>query len=467
MARISPMDIYKLLPGENCKECGEATCMAFASALIERKKSVEDCPLFEEEKYKKKKGALIELLAPPVKEIVIGTGERAVTIGGEEVMYRHELTYFNETAIAVDVDDEMGEDEIIERVEDIDKFRFERVGEELTLDAIAIRSKTGDQTEFGDAVLTVVKNSNLPLILCSYDPELLEVGLEIALDRRPLVYAATKENWRDVAELSSKHDCPIVASCPEDIGGLMNLVRSLMDEGVGDIVLDIGTYLEGEKFDDMVENLAIIRRMGIDDGVKELGFPILCVPMVSWVGESDAIDGGFNEATLAVAQLLRYSDISIVHSLDMWAILPQLTIRQNIYTDPRKPVQVDSGLYTFGTVDENSPVLMTTNFALTYYTVAGDIESAGLSCYLLVTDTEGLAVEPAMAGGKLVSSIVKDVMDQTKIGEKVKHKKLIIPGMAARIKGDIEDETSWDVLVGPMDSSRIPDFLDKNWNYLQ
>ncbi|MEE8358096.1 MAG: acetyl-CoA decarbonylase/synthase complex subunit gamma, partial [Candidatus Hydrothermarchaeales archaeon] len=252
-----------------------------------------------------------------------------------------------------------------------------------------------------------------------------------------------------------------VASSPGNIEGLMNLTRDLMDDGVEEIVLDIGTYLDGERFGEMLDNFAMIRRMGIENEVKELGFPILSVPMTAWIGEKDDINGSFNEVVLGASQILRYSDISIIHSKDMWALLPQLTIRQNIYTDPRKPVEVDAGLYTFGTVDENSPVFMTTNFALTYYTVAGDIESAGLSCYLLVVNTEGLAVEPSMAGGKLVSSIVKDVIDSSKIEEKVKHRNLIIPGMAARIKGDIEDETKWDVSVGPMDSSRIPAFLDE------
>ncbi|MFQ5974895.1 MAG: acetyl-CoA decarbonylase/synthase complex subunit gamma [Candidatus Hydrothermarchaeales archaeon] len=463
MARISPMDIYKLLPGENCKECGEATCMAFASALIERKKKVEDCTLFEKDEYKAKKEALIELLAPPVREVIIGTGDKALKIGGEEVMYRHELTYFNQTAFALDVHDEMSKEEIVERVKYADNFSFDRVGQVLTLQAVVVRAKSGDESKFGDTVLTVLENTDLPLVLCSYDPRFLNVGLEIALDRRPLVYAATKDSWKDVADLVKKHNCPVVASSPGDIEGLMNLAGDLMDFGVTDIVLDIGTYLEGERFGEMLDNLAMIRRMGVENGVKELGFPILTVPMAAWVGEADNVNGGFNEAALGACQILRYSDISIFHSLEMWSLLPQLTIRQNIYTDPRKPVEVDAGLYTFGSVDENSPVLMTTNFALTYYTVAGDIESAGLSCYLVVVDTEGLAVEPSMAGGKLVSSIVKDVMDSSKVGEKVKHKKLIIPGMAARIKGDIEDETKWDVLVGPMDSSRIPAFLDEHW----
>jgi acetyl-CoA decarbonylase/synthase complex subunit gamma len=457
------MDVYRLLPGKNCKECGEATCMAFVPLLIERKKRVEDCPLFEEEEFKNKKAKLIELLTPPVKQVVIGTGERVAVIGGEEVMYRHDLTYFNQTAFAFDVNDEMSKEELVDKVRKIDRFSIERIGQTLRFDCIAIRSKSSDQTKFGDAVLTTIENTDLPLVLCSYNPELLEVGLEIALDRRPLIYAATKENWEIIAELAIKHRCPVVASSPNDIKGLMTLTTALMDKGINDIVLDIGTYPSGEKFGEMLENLAVIRRLAIENGVKELGFPILGVPLTAWMPEQDPIDSTFSEASLASTLMLRFCDMLLLHSIDTWGVLPLLTLRQNIYTDPRTPVQVDSRLYTLGSPNETSPVLMTTNFALTYYTVAGDLESAGISCFLLVADTEGLAVEPAMAGEKLTASVVKDIIDQAKIEKRVRHKRLIIPGMAARIKGDIEDATGWEVLVGPMDSSRIPEFLGKHW----
>lgn len=463
MAKISPMEVYRLLPGENCKECGESTCMAFASALLERRLSVEDCPPLLEEKYKEKKDKLVELLAPPVKEVVIGTGDSAVKIGGEEVMYRHELTFFNPTAFIVDVHDEMSDEEMAERVDKINRFVFTRIGQDLKLNGIAIRSKSGDPAKFGEAVVSVIERSNLPLVLCSLDPELLEVGLEIAREKRPLIYAATKENWEAVAELALRHGCPVVASSPQDLEGLLDLTQDLMERGVEEIVLDVGTYPEGEKFGEMMENLASLRRLAIEKNVREVGFPILGVPMVAWRGVEDAITGAMAEATLAASLILKYCDIIIFHSLDIWEILPLLTVRQNIYTDPRVPIQVDAGLYTVGKPDETSPVLMTTNFALTYYTVSADLESSNVDCYLLVADTEGLAVEPAMAGGKLTARLVREVIESSKIAEKVKHKRIIIPGMAARISGEVEDETGWEVMVGPLDSSRIPGYLEKNW----
>ncbi len=464
MAKVSPLEIYKYLPGINCKKCGADSCMAFASQLIERKKSYEDCePIMTDEKFAKKKEKLIELVTPPVKEIVLGSGERACTIGGEEVMYRHELTFFNPTALFIDISDDMPFDELSERVSRISNFRIERVGQELTLDGIAVRDKSGDPAKFGEAVVTAVENSDLPVMICSLNPENLEMGAEIASERKPLLYAATKDNWEKVAEIALKYNCPVVASAPGDIEALGNLVQNLNSKGVEDIVLDIGTFPPGEKQGKTLENMAIIRRLAIENNNKLFGYPILGVPMVAWMGNDDEVRAATDEAILASTLLLRFADIMVLHSLEMFSILPLLTLRQNIYTDPRVPIQVDPGVYTIGKPDENAPVLLTTNFALTYYTVASDIEASKKDCYLLVVNTEGLAVEPAMAGARLTGSLVKETIDENKLEEKVKHKKLIIPGMAARISGEIEDLTGWNVMVGPIDSSRIGAFLDEKW----
>lgn len=463
MVKVSPLEIYKLLPGKNCGACGIDTCMAFASALIERDKNVEDCTLFQEEKYKKKMVQLIELMTPPVKEVIIGTGDRAVAIGGEEVMYRHELTFFNQTALFIDVSDDLPADELAERIGKITKFHISRVGQDLYLNGIAIRSKSGDAARFGDAVLTAAENSDLPLILCSFDPEHIEIGAGIAFDKRPLIYAATKDNWEKMAEIAKTNNCPVVAYSPGDLQGLLDLVSNLTSRGVEDIVLDLGTYPMGEKFGEMISNMEIIRRLAIEKNVKSAGFPILSVPLVAWMTEEDPVAAGMAEAALAASLLLKYSDAMILHSYDMWEVLPILTLRQNIYTDPRVPIQVDSGIFPMGKPDENSPVLMTTNFALTYYTVASDLEASKVNAWLVVVNTEGLAVEPAMAGAKLTPSLVADTLKNSKAGEKVKHKKLIIPGMAARISGDVEDESGWEVMVGPLDSSRIPGYLEEKW----
>jgi len=465
MAKVSPLEVYKYLPGTNCRKCDADSCMAFASQLIERRKSYEDCePLMSEEKYAEKRDKLIELVTPPVKEIVIGKGERACTLGGEEVMYRHELTFFNPVGFFIDLPDDMPSDELAERVSKIENFSVERVGQEITLDGIAVRDKTGDPNQFGEAVVTAVENSDLPLAICSLDPENMAMAVEIAAPKNPLLYAASDDNWEGMAEIAIEHSLPLVALAPKDIEGLGNLVQNLKSKGVEDIVLDIGTFPWGEEQGQTLENMAMMRRLAVEKREKLFGYPLLSVPMVAHMDGEDEIEAAREEALLASSQLLRFSDIMFLHSMEMFSLLPLLTLRQNIYTDPRVPIQVDPGFYPVGSPDENSPVLLTTNFALTYYTVASDVEGSQMDCYLLVVDTEGLAVEPAMAGSKLNGNLVKDAIQDSALDDKIKHKKLIIPGMAARISGEIEDLTGWEVMVGPIDSSRIKGFLAEKWS---
>ncbi len=464
MPRVSPLEVYRNLPGTNCGECGEGTCMAFASALIERRKSYEDCkPLVAEPKYAEKLEKLIELVTPPVKEVVVGTGERACVLGGEEVMYRHELTFFNPTAVFIDVSDDMGEEELVKRAKAVEEFGMERMGQVLRLQGVAIRAKSGDDARFGEAVLAVAENTSLPYMLCSTQPEMIEVGVEVAPERRPLIYAATSENVEEMGELGARYSLPVVASdaSPQR---LLEIVSKLRSAGVEDIVLDPGTAPPGRGLGRCLERMAALRRLAIERGQRLAGYPIMGTPMVAWLDEEDEVRAAVKECIIASAQLLRHADLLVLHSLEMFSLLPLLTLRQNIYTDPRVPIQVDAKLYEIGKPDEKSPVLLTTNFALTYYTVASDIEAGKVNCYLLVVDTEGLAVEPAMAGAKLTGSVVKEAIDSSGVAKKVRHRKLIIPGMAARISGEIEDVTGWKVIVGPVDSSRIPAFIQEKWS---
>ena len=208
----------------------------------------------------------------------------------------------------------------------------------------------------------------------------------------------------------------------------------------------------------------MIRRAACKKGDELLGFPIIGIPLTAWLEKADSQEiNMWNEAYLTSMLTTRYADVLIIHSTEGWVLLPTTILRQNIYTDPRRPVAVQAGLKIFGQPDENSPVLTTTNFALTYYTVASDIESSGLNCYLIVVDSEGLAVESSVAGRKLTSDKIAEAIKQTKVEEKVKHRKLIIPGKAARLSGEIQELSGWEVLVGPQDSSEIPKYLQEKW----
>ena len=461
---LSPIDVYKLLPRINCKECGEENCMAFAAKVVNREVVLEKCPPLLKKKNEKAYKQLKELLKPPIKEVIIGDGERTVKLGGKLVMYRHEFTYTNPTPVALDVTDEMPQEMILDRVKRTQDFSFEYIGSTIKLDMMAVRSTSNEPDKFKATVKTVAENTRLPLILCSLNPNVLEAGLMAVPKARPLLYAATKDNWKEMAELALMYHCPLAVFVPNDLKLLRSLVKTLLEYGVEDLVLDPGTFV-GDGLGDMLNNFTMIRRAAVRKGDELLGFPLLGVPMVAWMEREGLPDEivKWREAHLAAMLIVRFADIVIMHGIDGWSLLPNVILRQNIYTDPRKPVAVKPGLREFGTLNENSPVMFTTNFALTYYTVASDIESAKVNTYLLVVDTEGIAVDSAVAGRKLTPERVAEAIKESGIEGKVKHRKLIIPGKAARLSGEIEDQSGWQVLVGPRDSSDIPKFLVEKW----
>jgi acetyl-CoA decarbonylase/synthase complex subunit gamma len=463
MKELSPIDVYMLLPKTNCKECGEENCMAFATKLVNREVSVEQCSPLLTKKYEKNYKKLKEMLKPAVREFTVGANKKAVTIGGKLVMYRHEFTYFNPTAIAIDVTDEMPEEEILGRVQKTKEFTYTYIGSELKLQLVAVRSTSNDPKKFKATVKKVAENTNLPLILCSFDPAVLEGGLVAVPKARPLIYAATAENWKDMAELALMYKCPLTVFAPNDLTLLRSLVKTLKEYGMEDLVLDPGTF-PSEGLGDTVNNFTMIRRAACNMGDELLGYPIIGTPIVAWSQPtSSPTVKTWKEAQVASMLITRYADILLMHGTEGWALLPLAVLRQNLYTDPRKPVAVEGGLRTFGTPNKKSPVLMTTNFALTYYTVAQDLESSGADAYLLVVDSEGTAVDSGVAGRKITAETVAEAIKESELEKKVNHRKIIIPGKAARISGEIEELSNWEVLVGPRDSSGIPKFLQDKW----
>jgi acetyl-CoA decarbonylase/synthase complex subunit gamma len=449
------MEIYRLLPKTNCAKCGEASCMAFATKLSDKETDLELCTQLAADEMEK----LENLLAPAVREITVGKGAKVMILGGDEVLYRYELTYYNQTPMIIDVNDNMDEDALNERVKTIENAEFERTGEKLVLDGIALRNASGDKDKFAETALKL-KSSKLPLVLCTMDPVAMKAALENVGDERPLLYAATENNIEDMAALAIEYECPIALFVPNDLEKMKELSRILRSKGIKDIVLDPGTYVD-EGIGDTLDNFVMIRRLAIEEKDEDFRFPILGVPALTWLYEKDEVQGGIKEATIAATLMNKYADMLIIHGTNIWELIPILTLRQSVFTDPRKPQAVDPGLYEFGDLDENSPVLMTTNFALTYYTVEGDIKSGKASCYLLVLDTEGRAVDVSLAGGQLTGKSVADLIKDSGIEEKVKTRTLIIPGLAAPMSGEIEDDSGWEVVVGPRDSSAVPDFFIK------
>jgi acetyl-CoA decarbonylase/synthase complex subunit gamma len=464
LRELSPIDVYKLLPKTNCKECGVENCMAFATKIVNREITIDQCkPLLKKENEKAYK-KLKDMLKPAVKEVVIGVGDKAVKLGGKLVMFRHEFTYMNPTAFAIDVTDEMPESELLERVRKTESFSYEYIGYTLKLNMVAVRSTSNEPEKFKAAVKKVAENTGLPLILCSLNANILEAGLMAVPNAKPLLYAATMDNWKDMAELALMYHCPLVVSAPNDLSMLTSIDKTLLAYGVKDLVLDPGTFTD-DGLADTLNNFTMLRRAACKNGEELAGFPLLGVPMVAWAEKGEAADEivKWREAYLAGMLIVRYADALIIHGADGWSLLPNAVLRQNIYTDPRKPVAVEPGLKVFGTPDENSPVFFTTNFALTYYTVASDIESAKMNAYVVVVDTEGSAVDSGVAGRKLTADKVAEALKASGLESKVKHKTIIIPGKASRISGEIEEASGWKVRVGPRDSSEIPKYIIDKW----
>jgi acetyl-CoA decarbonylase/synthase complex subunit gamma len=302
------------------------------------------------------------------------------------------------------------------------------------------------------------------MILWSDRPAVIRAGLEVAGGDRPLIYAATPGNWREMGECASSAGCPLAILSPGDIAGARSLAAALKGLGIQDLLLDLGCGFNDD-LPSSINTLTMARTSAIAEGDALLGYPLIGTPVTCWdhqAGENDETIR-WMESCLATMLIVRYTDLVMIRDATVWSLLPLVVLRANLYNDPRKPVSVEPGLRSFGSPDPvKAPVLITSNFALTYYTVLSDIEA--IDCHLLVADTEGLSVDSAVAGRKLNAQKVADIISSSAIEEKVTHRTLILPGLAARLKGDVEDATGWDVIIGPRDSAGIPAFLKERWD---
>jgi len=443
---LTALEIYKHLPKTNCRECGFPTCLAFAMQLAAKRVSLDQCPYVSEEA----RAALEGASAPPMKLVTVGAGDKKkLEVGNETVLFRHEEKFYHPVGIAAEIRDELSDDEVEERTEYINNLRFERVGTEIEVDLVAVRNSSGDPGRFRDVVEKVDKLSRFPLILISDDPSALHGAAEVAKDGRPLLYAANGGNWEQVGATAKEFGCPL-AVYGESLEELAELTGKLTSMGVEELVLDPGTRHPREA----LERLTLMRRLALKKNFRPLGYPT-----IAFTSDGDP----YQEAAEASLYIAKYAGILVLRNAQTWQVLPLLTERYNIYTDPQKPIQVEPGVYEIGEVTEASPVLVTTNFSLTYYTVAGDVEASRVPSYIIVVDTEGTSVLTAWAADKFTPEKVAEMLNEkTDIKDKVKHRKVVIPGLVAVMTAKLKEESGWEVLVGPRESSGIPKFL-KAW----
>jgi acetyl-CoA decarbonylase/synthase complex subunit gamma len=441
---LTGIQIFKLLPKTNCKECGVPTCLAFAMNLASGKAELDACPYVSDAA----RAELAEASAPPIRPVVVGRGVRKATVGGETVMYRHEKTFFNPTVFAGLITADTPAAQVEAKLKVWNAIQYERVGLNLRPELVALKDVSGDKTAFAVLAKMIAETSEFNLVLMSEDAGVMQAGVEACGFKRPLLYAATEANADAFGKLAKDNDLPLVVKS-DSVDGIIALTEKLSAMGLKDLVLDSGARELKQALKDQVA----LRRAALKEGNRSVGFPTIVFPC-EMAANLDM------EALIAGMYVSKYGGIVVLSDMTTEVMFPLLLERLNIFTDPQRPMTVTQGIFEIGNPDENSPVLVTTNFALTYFIVSGEIEASRVPAWLLIKDSEGLSVLTAWAAGKFGGDDVGAFVKKSGITDKVKHTELIIPGYAAAIAGDVEEELSgWTVTVGPREAAHIAGFL--------
>ncbi len=441
---LTGIQIFKLLPKTNCKECGVPTCLAFAMNLASSKAELDACPYVSEEA----RAQLAEASAPPIRPVALGKGVRAAKTGGETVLFRHEKTFCNPTMFAGIITSDTAEADVTAKLTVWNALQYERVGLNLRPEMVALKDVNGDGVAFASIAKIIAETSEFNLILMSESAEVIEGAVKTAGFKRPLIYAATADSADAFGKIALDNDLPLAIKA-DSIDGLIALSDKLTGMGLKDLVLDPGSRELKQALEDQVA----IRRAALKEGNRSLGFPTITFP-------SEMATNIAAEGLVASMFVAKYGGIVVMSDLTTEVIFPLLLERLNIFTDPQRPMTVTEGIFEIGNPDENSPVLVTTNFALTYFIVSGEVEASKVPTWLLIKDAEGLSVLTAWAAGKFGGDDVGMFVKKCGIMDKVKHTEIIIPGYAAAIAGDVEEELSgWTITVGPREAAHLAGFL--------
>jgi len=443
---LTGLEIYKLLPKTNCKECGFPTCLAFAMKLAQKGTELDKCPYVTDET----RAALDAASAPPVKLVTVGAGERAFSVGNETVLFRHEKTFFNQPGLGVRLTDD--DPDLAAHAAAVAGYTVERVGMMLSLDFIALENTSRDAATFARAAAATAAAADVPLVLLCEDAAAMGAALAEVAPARPLLHAATAANWQAMAALAVQHGCPLaIRSDGGDLEALAQLSENARGAGVEDLVLDPGTRRLG----DSLAAFTQLRRLALKKSFRPFGFPL-----IAFAGGETVAD----QTVLAAQAVAKYAGLVVLDHGNAEGVYPLIALRQNIYTDPQKPIQVEPGLYQIGAPGADSPLLITTNFSLTYFSVSGEVEGSGAPAWLLVADADGQSVLTSWAAGKFDAEKIAKTVKESGVADKLTHKKLVIPGHVASLSGETEEELpGWQIMVGPREAVDIPSYLKTVW----
>jgi len=438
---LSGLDIYKLLPKTNCKDCGFATCLAFAMALAQKKVSLDKCPHVMAEA----KAELESASQPPIKLVTVGSGAHKIEMGNETVMYRHEQKFYHPTGIGFLIEDTMDESEIDAALLKINELKFERVGQKISADLVCIKNSSKYKNKFANAVRKATVSTDLSIALSSADAGSMNEAVRICVERRPLVICEDPAQIAAFVKIAKDNKLPLSIPCL-DIDLAAQATELVKKEGVEDIVIN----LKAKGLAGRIQKSAFLRRAALKKNYRPLGYPILVF--------TEATDQA-EELAEAVSYVAKYASLVIVKNYDREFVLPLLVARQDIYQDPQKPVQVEPRIYEIGKVTAESPILITTNFSITYFTVAGEVEASRVPSYIIACDAEGMSVLTAWAAEKFTPETIFNTMKKLSLTDKVAHREITIPGYVAVLSGKLQEISGWKVNVGPREASGIPNYL--------
>ena len=443
---LKGLDIFKLSPKKNCKECGSPTCMAFCMKVAQGAIAIDKCPYFSDDA----KAMLNEQTAPPMKTITFGKDHK---LGGETVLFRHEKTLVNKNLYSVPVSTAMSDAEVDAKLAALTKIDYERIGERMYVETIFVRNEGTDATAYA-ALAKKAAAAGRDLILECWDVDCAKAALAEVKDGKPILDGATPANW-EAMNAVAKEAGVVLGVWAETLADLYDTVKKLEAAGNKNLVLDV----TGKNAKETLANAVFVRRTALKDGDRSFGYPSIV--------NLSKICGGDMHLETAYASMFteKYASIIVLDNMTYAQALPLYGLRQNIFTDPQKPMKVESKIYPLNGADENSPCALTVDFALTYFLVSGELERSNEPVNLIITDASGMSVLTAWAAGKFSSTSVKKTFADLDIENKIKNRTLIIPGKVAVMKGEIAEKLpGWNVVVGPLEAVQLPKYMkDKEY----
>jgi acetyl-CoA decarbonylase/synthase complex subunit gamma len=449
---LTGIQIYKLLPQTNCKDCGYPTCLAFAMKLAAKQVELAACPHVKEAS----KAQLAESSAPPVRLVTVKTAKSEVSVGNEVVLFRHEKTYYHKPGLFIRVRDVDTLEAIKSKVSQVEAYAVTYVGIDLKIDGFAVEAAAGNAAAFAAAIKAVREISQKPVLLLSKDPAIIAAGLSALSSERVLIYGADENNWEAMADLAKQHQAALAVS-GKSLDALAALTEKIKAKGVEDLVLD--PY--SRELNSSLAANTLIRRLAIKKNFHALGFPTILFADETKGSPADPI----REGIVATQGISKYAGFIVLNTCAPDVIYPLLVLRQNIYTDPQKPIQVQPGLYEINSPRPEDPVLVTTNFSITYFSVANEVEGSGLRAWLMVVDAEGMSVLTAWSAGKFDAERIGKAFKQFNVADKVSRKQVVLPGHVAVLSGEVEEALpGWEIRVGPREAVDIPAYMKQALN---